>query len=169
VPRWCTLFTGGTALSIELLTPGIIGAVFGSLVWLVVGLFIQGMQFKRQARNAARAVYIELEMNRLGIVLAHDYASYQPLSRSAFERLLPELATWLGAADLRLVAAAYMAHAGYEQARPVADLPTPMRQQALSGVLAAQDAALKRLGELVFTRAERKAAPAALKLDQPRM
>lgn len=167
MPRLGSLITGGTALSIELLIPGVIGAVFGSLGWLVVGLFIQGMQFRRQARNAARAVYIELEMNRLGIVLARDYGSYQQLSRSAFERLLPELATWLVATDLRLVAAAYMAHAGFEQARTVSDLPAPMRQQALSGVLAAQDAALKRLGELVFTRAERKVAPAELRLNQP--
>jgi hypothetical protein len=159
---------GVTALSLELLIPGIMGAVFGSLGWLVVGLFIQSMQFKRQARNAARAVYIELEMNRLGIVLAHDYASYQQLSRSAFDRLLPELATWLVAADLRVVAAAYMAHVGYEQTRTETELTAAMRQQALSGVLAAHDAALSRLGELVFTRAERAALPASLKLEPPR-
>lgn len=153
-------------MSIELLIPGLIGAVFGSLGWLVVGLYIQGTQFKRLARNAGRAVYIELEMNRVAIVLAHDYASFQPLSRSAFERLLPELATWLVASDLRTVAGAYICHAGYEQARTVIDMPASLRQQALSGVLGAQDAALKRLGELVFTRAERRLAPSGLKLDQ---
>jgi hypothetical protein len=104
-------------------------------------------------------------MNRLSVVLARDYGSFQTLSRSAFERLLPELATWLVAADLRLVAAAYMAHAGYEQARTTPDLPSSMRRQALSGILSAQEAALKRLGELVFTRAERKATPVELRID----
>ena len=154
-------------MNMELLVPGMIGAVFGSLGWLVVGLYIQGTQFKRQARNAARAVYIELEMNRLSIVMARDYGSYQPLARSAFERLLPELATWLIAADLRLIAAAFMSHAGYEQTRTTPDLPSPMRQQALAGILTAHATALKRLGELVFTRAERKAAPVELKVDTP--
>jgi hypothetical protein len=147
-------------LTLELLIPGVIGAVFGSLGWLFVGLYIQGAQFKRQSRNAARAVYIELEMNRLSIALAHEYRSFQPLARSAFERLLPELATWLLAKDLRLIATAYIGHAGYEQARSADDLPSDMRQQALGGVLQAHDAALKRLGELVFTKAELKAAPA---------
>jgi hypothetical protein len=148
-------------MSIETLIPALIGAVFGSLGWLVVGLFIQRSQFRRQARNATRAVYIELEMNRLNIATARDYGSYLPLSRSAFERLLPELATWLTATDLRLVAAAYMSHAGYEQVRTVPDLPAPMRQEALSAILAAHDAALELLGGLVFSRAERKAAAAA--------
>ena len=143
-------------MPVETLISALVGAVFGSLGWLLVGLFIQRAQFMRQARNATRAVYIELEMNRLNIATARDYGSYLPLSRSAFERLLPELATWLTANDLRLVAAAYMSHAGYEQARTVPDLPTPMRHEALSAILAAHDAALDLLGRLVFSRAERQ-------------
>src|SRR5687768_7637695 len=115
-------------MAIETLIPAAIGAVFGSLGWLFVGLYIQRAQFRRVARNATRAVYIELEMNRLNIAMARDYGSYLPLSRSAFERLLPELATWLLTADLRLVAAAYMSHAGYEQARAAPDLPASMRE-----------------------------------------
>lgn len=68
-------------------------------------------QFRRVARNATRAVYIELEGNRLSISMARDYGSYLALSRSSFDRLLPELSTWLCALDLRIVAAAYMGHA----------------------------------------------------------
>ena len=143
-------------MEIATLIPAAIGAVFGSLGWLFVGLYIQRTQFRRSARNATRAVTIELEMNRLNIAMARDYGAYQPLSRSTFERLLPELATWLSATDLRLVAAAYMGHAGYEQARSAPDLPAPMRHEALSAILSAQDAALARLGQLAFSRAERQ-------------
>ena len=148
-------------MSIETLIPALVGAVFGSLGWLVVGLFIQRAQFMRQARNATRAVYIELEMNRLNIATAREYGAYLPLSRSSFERLLPELATWLPPVDLRLVAAAYMSHAGYEQARSAPDLPAPMRLEALSAILAAHDEALKLLAGLVFSRAERKSVTEA--------
>ena len=147
-------------MSFEALIPALIGAVFGSLGWLFVGLYIQRAQFRRQARNATRAVYIELEMNRQNVALGLDYATYLPLSRSAFERLLPELATWLNAANLRLVAAAYMSHAGYEQARSAPDLPAAMRTEALSGILDAHDSALHMLGRLCFTRAERQTTTA---------
>jgi len=41
----------------------LIGAVFGSLGWLVVGLYIQRSEFRTQAKNASRAVFIEVEMN----------------------------------------------------------------------------------------------------------
>lgn len=80
-------------------------------------------------------------MSRVAIVLAHDYASFQILSRSAFERLLPELATKLAASDLPIFSGAYMAYAGNKQARTVIDMPASLRQQALSGVLGAKDAA----------------------------
>ncbi len=142
------------------LIPGIVGAAFGALGWLFVGLYIQGRQNRRVARNAARAVHIEIEMNRLNIVAARDWGAFAPLTRSAFDRLLPELSTWLSATDLRTVAAAYMTHAGYEQARLSPALAEPMRQQALGAIVVAHDAALTLLGRLAFSRAEqRKSAP----------
>jgi hypothetical protein len=142
-------------MPLQTLISALVGATFGSLGWLFVGLFIQRAQFRRQGRNAARAVYFELEMNRLNVVMAREYGSYLPLGRTTFERLLPELATWLRAADLRRVAAAYMSHAGYEQARAASDMPSDLRAEALSGILSAHDAALALLGGLVFSRAER--------------
>ena len=121
------------------LTP-VLSALLGAIGALCVGLLIQRSQFRRVARNATRAVYIELESNRLHISMARDYGSYLALSRSAFDRLLPELSTWLSAVDLRLVAAAYMSHAGYEQARSAPDLPAELRRAALGGIVAAHDA-----------------------------
>jgi len=59
------------------------------------------------------------------------------------------------ASDLKTVAAAYMSHAGYEQARTTTHLPAETLDSALAGVLVAQDAALTRLSQLVFTKAER--------------
>ena len=143
-------------MPLQTLITALVGAIFGALGTLGVGLFIQRSQFRRQARNATRAVYIELEMNRLNIAMARDYGAHLPLSRAAFEQLLPELATWLKAADLRLVAAAYMSHAGYEQVRAAPDMPPEMRAEALSGILGAHDAALDLLGSLVFSRSERR-------------
>lgn len=147
-------------IELTTLIPGIVGAAFGALGWLFVGLYIQGRQGRRTARNAARAVHIELEMNRLIIVAARDYGAFTPLTRAAFERLLPELANWLAAADLRTIAAAYMSHAGYEQARQGGQLPEPVRRQALDAIVAVHDAALALIGRLAFTRAERKKSAA---------
>lgn len=154
-------------IELATLIPGIVGAAFGALGWLFVGLYIQGRQNRRVARNAARAVHIELEMNRLNIVAAHDYGAFAPLTRAAFERLLPELANWLSAADLRTIAAAYMSHAGYEQARLSPELPEPMRKQALDAMLAAHDTALSLIGRLAFSRAEQRlsAAPEIKAID----
>jgi hypothetical protein len=127
---------------------------------LFVGLYMQGRQGRRTARNAARAVHIELEMNRLSIVAARDYGAFAPLTRAAFERLLPELANWLSAADLRTIAAAYMSHAGYEQARQGHGMPEEMRRQALGAIVAAHDTALALIGRLAFTRAEQRRSTA---------
>lgn len=149
-----------STIELSTLIPGIVGAAFGALGWLFVGLYIQGRQNRRVARNAARAVHIELEMNRLNIVAARDYGAFTPLTRAAFERLLPELANWLSAADLRTVAAAYMSHAGYEQARQGQQLPEPMRKQALGAIVMAHDTALALIGRLAFTRAEQRKSAA---------
>ena len=52
------------------LLPGIIGSFVGVTGWLLVGLYIQRRQFMRQARNAAKAVYFELDVNRSAIEVA---------------------------------------------------------------------------------------------------
>jgi hypothetical protein len=80
--------------------PGLIGAVVGVVGWLLVGVYMQRRQFARQAMNAGRAVYFELLINRMNVVVARDLGSFVPLSRSSFDRLLPELATWLPAEPL---------------------------------------------------------------------
>jgi signal transduction histidine kinase len=147
-------------VELQALIPGIVGAAFGALGWLFVGLYIQRRQSRRLARNAARAVHIELEMNRLNIIAARDYGAFAPLSRSAFERLLPELATWLVASDLRTLAAAYMSHAGYEQARLAPELPESMQREALAAIVVAHDTALALMGRLAFTRRERRGSAA---------
>jgi hypothetical protein len=144
-------------MSIEQLIPGIIGAFVGVVGWLFVGMFIQRRQFMRQARNAARAVYFELDFNRVALLVARDFGSFTPLDRTSFERLLPELATLLAAADLKAIVSAYMAHAGYQQAAADTDLPEPIRQRVLDGILAAHDEALDVLRRRAFSEREARA------------
>ena len=55
------------------LLPGVIGSFVGVMGWLLVGLYIQRRQFMRQARNAAKAVYFELDVNRMAIAVAQDH------------------------------------------------------------------------------------------------
>jgi hypothetical protein len=136
---------------ISILIPGIVGAFVGVVGWLFVGLYIQRRQFMRQAKNGARAVYFEIEMNHVSVQVARQYGSYTPLSRASFERLLPELATWLRPDQLQTIAAAYMAHAGYDQSRSDPEFPTELRQQALTGILESQDRALHLLRVQAFT------------------
>lgn len=54
------------------LLPGVIGSFVGVMGWLVVGIYIQLRQFVRQARNAARAVYFELDVNLATIAVASE-------------------------------------------------------------------------------------------------
>jgi len=129
-------------MDFEKLIPGIIGAFVGVVGWLLVGLYIQRRQFVRQARNAARAVYFELDVNRLGVEVARDFGSFTPLNRSSFERLLPELAMLLPPAELRTIVAAYMSHAGYQQLASDEALPAAIRKQALGAILDAHREAL---------------------------
>jgi len=49
--------------------PGIIGAAVGVVGWLLVGVYMQRRQFARQAMNAGRAVYFELLINRMNVVV----------------------------------------------------------------------------------------------------
>ncbi len=143
------------------LLPGIVGAFFGAFGWLLVGVYIQRRQFLRMARNAARAVYFELDVNRLSIEVALAYGSFTPLARSSFERLLPELATLLQADELRTIVAAYLGHAGYQQVASDADLPAEMRTQALERLRDAHLVALDLLRHRAFSGAEATALAAA--------
>ena len=139
------------------LLPGIIGSFVGVMGWLAVGLYIQRRQFVRQARNAAKAVYFELDVNLAAIFVARDHGLFADLDRSSFERLLPELATMLSAADLKVVVDAYMAHAGYRQLASRTDLPADVRRVALTAMADAHERALATLRATAFTSAEARA------------
>lgn len=138
----------------ERLLIAFIGAFFGAAGWLFVGLYMQRRQFTRQARNAARAVYFELAVNEIGVDVALRHAAQEPLSRASFDRLLPELATWLRADELDTIARAYMSHAGYEQLRRDAAIPAPIRSALLQRILAEHHAASQVLRERAFSKRE---------------
>jgi hypothetical protein len=137
--------------------PGIIGSFVGVMGWLLVGLYIQRRQFMRQARNAAKAVYFELDVNRASIDVAREHGLFADLDRSSFERLLPELATLLSAPDLRVVVDAYMTHAGYRQLASREELPGEIRRAALATFLDVHGRALEQLQRRAFTSAEARA------------
>jgi hypothetical protein len=137
--------------NISLLLPGIVGAFVGVIGWLFVGLYIQRRLFVRQAKNGARAVYFEIDMNHVSVQVARQYGSFTPLSRTSFDRLLPELATWLQPVQLQTIVTAYMGHAGYEQVCSGNDFPPELRQQALTGILESQENALRLLRAQAFT------------------
>lgn len=139
------------------LLPGIIGSFVGVMGWLVVGIYIQRRQFMRQARNAAKAVYFELDVNRSTLAVARAHGLFGDLDRSSFERLLPELATLLAAPELRSVVNAYMTHAGYRQLASRDDLPAEVRHAALGTLAEAHDRAIATLGSRAFTSAETRA------------
>ena len=142
-------------MRIEQLVPGIIGAFVGVIGWLFVGIYIQRRQFMRQARNAARAVYFEVDVNRVAVSIARDYGSFSSLDRTSFERLLPELATLFGPAELRRIVSAYMAHSGYQPVSTGTDqLPADVRRHALDGILAAHEQALETLRARAFSAQE---------------
>ena len=142
------------------LLPGIIGSFVGVMGWLLVGLYIQRRQFVRQARNAAKAVYFELNVNRSNLTVAREHGLFADLDRSSFERLLPELATLLAAPELATVVTAYMTHAGYRQLASRDDLPAEVRRAALGTFAEAHEVALATLRSCAFTSAEREAMDA---------
>lgn len=139
------------------LLPGVIGSFVGVMGWLLVGIYIQRRQFVRQARNAAKAVYFELDVNLATISVARDHGLFADLGRSSFERLLPELATLLTASDLRTVVDAYMTHAGYGQLASRDELPEHVRRGALLAFVDAHERALDVLRRKGFTDAEARA------------
>jgi hypothetical protein len=113
----------------------LVGAFFGAAGWLLVGLYMQRRAADRTARNAARAVYFELAMNEIAIDVAAKHGVFNPLRRSSFDRLLPELATWLEADELESIVRAYMSQAGYEQAQRDEKLPAAVRAAVIGRVL----------------------------------
>ena len=139
------------------LMPGRVGSFLGVMGWLLVGLYIQRRQFLRQGRNAARAVYFELDVNLATITVARDHGLFTGLSRSAFERLLPELATLVPAAELKLVVNAYTTHAGYLQMASRDDLPDEVRRAALKAFATTHEKALEILGSCAFSTVESRA------------
>jgi hypothetical protein len=138
-------------MNLSVLGPAIVGAICGALGWLIVGLYMAGRQNRRVAKNAGRAVYFELAMNKLSVDVALEYGAFAPLGRSSFDRLLPELATWLAPEELQTIVAAYMSHVGYGQVSTDAGLPSAARQEALSGILATQVQALDLVRGRVFS------------------
>jgi hypothetical protein len=149
------------------LVPAIIGAFVGVMGWLIVGLYIQRRQFDRQARNAAKAVYFELDVNFATISVARDHGLFSDLDRSSFERLLPELATLMPAQDLKTVVDAYMTHAGYRQLASRDDLPAEVRKGALAAFISAHERALATLRSSVFTTAEVRAMGGSAPVGEP--
>ena len=137
----------------QLLTAAI-GAFFGAAGWLLVGLYMQRRQADRQARNAARAVYFELVMNGIDVGVAADHLVFQPLRRGSFDRLLPELATWLDANELEVIVRAYMSQAGYDQAQRDAQLPAQVRMALLRKVREQNDSAADLLRRRAFSAGE---------------
>jgi hypothetical protein len=133
---------------------GIAGAVVGVLGWLLVGIYMQRRAHARQARDAGRAVYFEVGANHLAIFMALEYDTYAPLSRATFDRLLPELATWLKASELQALALAYLGHGGYQQVAAAVDLPPQARKAALAALAEAHRVAVQLLRRRVFTQGE---------------
>ena len=141
-------------MDLDRLVPLVIGAIFGGLSWLFVGLYLSRRANDRQARNAARAVYFELVMNEIDIDVAARHGVYGALRRGAFDRLLPELATWLEPYELETIVRAYMSHAGYEQAQRDENLPTPIKTALLGRVLGEHEAASGILRRRSFSARE---------------
>lgn len=142
-------------MSFDQLLTAALGAFFGASGWLVVGLYMQRRASIKQARNAARAVYFELTMNAIDIKVAADHMVFQPLRRQSFDRLLPELATWLSAEELETIVHAYMSQSGYEQAQRDDKLPVPVRAAVLQTVVVRHRAATDLLASKAFSAQER--------------
>jgi hypothetical protein len=130
------------------------GAFVGVIGWLGVGLYIQRREHARRARDSGRAVYFELGSNLLCVFMALEHGTFAPLSRATFDRLLPELSTWLPAEELQALALAYLGHGGYEQLAEADDLPKGARKSALSALLEAHRTALDLLRTRVFSPRE---------------
>jgi hypothetical protein len=129
----------------------LVGALFGAAGWLVVGLYIQRTQHERQARNAARAVYFELANDLVDVDIAVRHGVFGQLRRATFDRLLPELATWLDAMELQTIARAYSSHAGFDQLQRESHVPPPVKAALLQRILAEHVAAADLLRRRAFS------------------
>jgi hypothetical protein len=156
-------------LDFERVFIAILGAAVGVFGWLLVGLYIQQKAKDRAAREAARVVYFELAANHLNVYTALEYGAFGPLSRTSFDRLLPELASWLPIEELQAVSVAYMGQAGYEQASQADDIPAPVRRQSLLAIHEAHRTAVALLRERAFTPAEVERLAEYLRPDQLRL
>jgi hypothetical protein len=156
-------------LDLERLFIGVFGALVGVVGWLLVGLYIQRRAKDRAAREAARAVYFELASNHLNVFVALEYGSFGSLSRTTFERLLPELAAWLPIEDLQAISVAYMGQAGYEQAARADDIPPEVRRQSLRAVHDAHRTAVALLRARAFSPSEIARLSEHLRPDQLRL
>ena len=124
----------GRSGSVDLSAIGfaVFGAIVGALGSILAGLLLQRREGEARSRAAARAVWFEIGINAVAIDVARDHEVFSALSRSSFDRLLPDLATWLPLDDLQLIALAYQGHAGYEQAWRDTTIPQPVRHQVPS-------------------------------------
>jgi hypothetical protein len=95
-------------------------------------------------------------MNEIDIDVAQKHGIFGPLRQSSFDRLLPELATWLETEELESIARAYMSHAGYAQIQRDDKLPAPVRSAVLQKVVDEHKAASGLLRKRAFS--EREAA-----------
>jgi hypothetical protein len=132
----------------------LVGAFFGAAGWLLVGLYLTRRANDRAARNAARAVYFELSMNEIDIDVAVRHGVFATLRRSSFDRLLPELATWLEADELESIVRAYMSQAGYEQAQRDDKLPAAVKSALVGRVLTEHRQASDLLRRRAFSAKE---------------
>lgn len=148
---------------------GISGALVGVIGWLLVGLYIQKRAHDRQARDAGRAVYFELAANRLAIYIAAEYGVFGSVSSSAYERLLPELATWFPAPELQALVVAYLGQGGYEQAANDVGVPEAVRKAALKALLEAHQTALGLVRHRVFSAREAASLNTYVSADYARM
>ncbi len=145
------------------------GAGFGALGWLFVGMFLARRAARRAARDAARVVYFELVGNHLAVFTALQFGAFGSLTRTSFDRLMPELAAWLEIEELQTVALAYIGHAGFEQAARETDTPPEVRRRALSGLHEAHRSAVAILRSRAFTPAEVRRLAAFATPDQLRL
>jgi hypothetical protein len=139
---------------VQQLLIGIVGAVLGVVGWLLVGMFLQRREHARRARDAGRAVYFEVGANHLTIFTALEYGTFGELSRTTFDALLPQLATWLPAAELQAVVLAYLGHGAYAQVVREPGLPKAGREASLSALAETHRVAVDLLRRRVFTPAE---------------
>lgn len=148
---------------------GLTGTLVGVIGWLLVGLYIQGRARQRAARDAARAVYFELIANQLAIYMAREYGMFGTLSRSTYDRLLPEISTFLRIEELQSVTLAYLGHAGYDQASRDGEVPEAVRRMALGGLNDAHLTAIRLVRGRAFHRSELRRLAAHATPDQQRL